>query len=178
MPYLKYAAFVNALLHCVQGRGLSPVWVLMRNIYCKKKAVQMLNSLSWSNSSFANITLMVVSAQISSTAEWVITQWSTILLSSTLGEHLSFQTACLMMCNYTGCFCLDFSPLCLQMSIWEWPFQIARLRGYIFTLAAFVWIFFTVFSVFKWLEDTLSHWLHLFAFSTLCLLKLSGTENA
>ena len=45
-------------------------------------------------------------------------------------------------------------------------------RPYIQTCCICLNILHVVFSVFIWLEDTLSHWLHLFAFSALCLLKL------
>ena len=50
-----------------------------------------------------------VSAPMSSTAKWVFTQLSTILLSFTLSEHLSSQIVCLRWCVTTlAAFVLTF----------------------------------------------------------------------
>ena len=74
-----------------------------------------------------------VSAPISSTAEWVFTQLSTILLSFTLSEHLSLKLfACDDVKPHWLLLFWLFSTVCLQML-----FQIARLRAYIFTLITF-----------------------------------------
>ena len=104
-----------------------------------------------------------VSAPISSTAEWVFTQLSTILLSFTL-EWAFVLSNCLptMMWNHTGCFVLTF-----LLCVYKWYFKLLAWEDiYIFTVIAFCLnILRCVFSVFKWLEDKLSHWLHLSNFS-------------
>ena len=73
--------------------------------------------------------------------------------------------ACLpaMMWNHIGCFCFDFSSLCVYKCYFK---LLAWEDIYIFTVIAFCLnILRCVFSVFKWLEDKLSHWLHLSNFS-------------
>ena len=63
------------------------------------------------------------------------------------------------------------------MLFFQMVLQVACLRRCIITLVAFVWFFSTVrFQMYLKTtarEDAKSHWLHLFAFSLLCLFKCS-----
>ena len=84
-----------------------------------------------------------VSAPISSTAEWVFTQLSTILLSFTL-EWAFVLSNCLptMMWNHTGCFVLTF-----LLCVYKWYFKLLAWEDiYIYSQSLhFVWIFSAVY---------------------------------
>ena len=93
---LKYAAFLNALLHFVHRRGLSPVWVL-------RFPAQFLHNCQpyCFPSLWVSICPLKLFACDDVLPHWLLLFWL-------------------------------FSTVCLQML-----FQIARLRGYIFTLITF-----------------------------------------
>ena len=121
---LKYAAFLNALLHFVHGRGLSPVWVL-------RFPAQFLHNCQ------------------------------PYCFPSLLSEHLSSQTVCLRWCETTlvALFWLFSCVFTNDISNCS-PERIYIHTHYILSEYSPLCIF-----VFKWLEDKLSHWLHLSNFS-------------
>ena len=94
--------------------------------------------------------------------------WLHLLNFSTVCFQMSHKIVCTRGCITLVTFVWLFSTVCFQMS----P-QISYLIGYKITLVTIVWFsplcFFK--RVLKWpaQEDVLSHWLHLFDFSPLCI---------